>query len=180
MVFLTNFKLDVALAVSAAAFMYYGDDPTLRVQQAIAGLKQFPDHYTPLNDFIANPMNGTLAILLFILAVFSWVKTYYVERTYQAKARRRSIARTSNATKPSSNQPLTVTLHGVGSFVEMAVGLAYILRPEASWLAYAAAVLALTINVPTSLMLIPSVGARVKIGDATSPATWNRASCNQP
>ena len=48
-------------------------------------------------------------------------------------------------------------IHGVGSSIELFVGMCAILLPEWSSLAYLSAALALLVNVPSGFMLTPRV-----------------------
>ncbi|EOD27217.1 hypothetical protein EMIHUDRAFT_463285 [Emiliania huxleyi CCMP1516] len=122
--------------------------------------KAFPDHYDNQFDFVAEPVNGSLAIGLFFLYCYSWGIMHIAERGAIARAQRKRLAPTWAATQPYTHSPIVVALHGLGSFVEMALGVCAILwRDDATW-AHSAAILALAVNIPTGLLLTPRVGIK--------------------
>jgi len=109
---------------------------------------QFPNHYQPMFDFPATPMRPITAIATYLVTVYFLVKTYYVEKQVVQRAHRKFTAH-GNSTY--------VLIHGVGSSIELFVGMCAILLPEWSSLAYLSAALALLVNVPSGFMLTPRV-----------------------
>jgi len=42
----------------------------------VVSIRQFPDHYTPVHDYINNHMNPILATVIFVLDIYFVLKTY--------------------------------------------------------------------------------------------------------
>ena len=76
------------------------------------------------------------------------VITYYLEKPAVAAAHKKYTAHGTSK---------FAMIHGMGSCVELTLGLAAVLRPENPWLAKATAYLALGVNLPTGWMLTPRV-----------------------
>jgi len=157
---LTHFQLDTVLVVCSTIAVCALEDPVALVKEGLARLAEFPNHYETQYDFVEHPLNGTLAVSLFLLSTFSWVKTYLVERTVVSRAHRKMTASTWSATQPWTHTPTVVAVHGFFSFVELCLGLGAILYRDNPLWARSAAAVALFINVPTGALLTPRVGIR--------------------
>jgi len=157
---LTHFQLDTVLVVCSTIAICALEDPVALVKEGLARLAEFPNHYETQYDFVEHPLNGTLAVSLFLLSTFSWVKTYLVERTVVSRAHRKMTASTWSATQPWTHTPTVVAVHGFFSFVELCLGLGAILYRDNPLWARSAAAVALFINVPTGALLTPRVGIR--------------------
>mmetsp|Transcript_945 Transcript_945/g.2760 ORF Transcript_945/g.2760 Transcript_945/m.2760 type:complete len:647 (-) Transcript_945:371-2311(-) len=155
-----NMRLDMSLIVLCCAVIAVYEVPSELFLALIERLQAFPDHYDNQFDFVAEPVNGSLAIGLFFLYCYSWGIMHIAERGAIARAQRKRLAPTWAATQPYTHSPIVVALHGLGSFVEMALGVCAILwRDDATW-AHSAAILALAVNIPTGLLLTPRVGIK--------------------
>mmetsp|Transcript_8994 Transcript_8994/g.29734 ORF Transcript_8994/g.29734 Transcript_8994/m.29734 type:complete len:647 (-) Transcript_8994:390-2330(-) len=155
-----NMRLDMSLIVLCCAVIAVYEVPSELFLALIERLQAFPDHYDNQFDFVAEPVDGSLAIGLFFLYCYSWGIMHIAERGAIARAQRKRLAPTWAATQPYTHSPIVVALHGLGSFVEMALGVCAILwRDDATW-AHSAAILALAVNIPTGLLLTPRVGIK--------------------
>jgi hypothetical protein len=149
-VMLTHARLDALLVASlVVAVAMYEEDPIayiLNIPRALFG--NFPAHYEPVFDFIKNPMDPLLAVSIYLVGMYFLIKTYHLERGVVGRAHKKFKAH-GNKTP--------VAIHAIGSVIEMAVGLAAVLRPDNQMLAYGAALLALFVNVPSGAILTPRV-----------------------
>jgi hypothetical protein len=111
---------------------------------------KFPmlQQYQPVYDFVSTPMNPTLAIVLFIIDVWSILLAYYIERPAVKNAHKKYAAHGTS---------YAAMIHGIGSCVELAVGLAAVLRPDVPAIAKATAYIALLINLPSGWIMTPRV-----------------------
>jgi len=178
--------LDASLVACIAAVVGLYGDPCGLAQGLLEFLRAFPDHYKPVFDFVAEPMNPLLAVCLWFVDVYFLLKTYYLEKLTVTNAHKKYKAHRTT---------IAVAIHGLGSAVELTVGLLAVLAhakvaptaagwlgistsPEANshlpqslglahlvallspWkdqLAQATAFLALFVNVPSGLVLNPNV-----------------------
>ena len=108
----------------------------------------FPDHYTPIYDFVKEPMSPVVAVSVYVIGIYFLVKTYYLERDVVGRAHKKFAAHKNK---------LPVAIHGIGSMVEMLVGCIAVCNPESEALAKTAACLALFVNIPSGFWLTPRV-----------------------
>jgi len=140
----------MALAAVVVAF----GDPSWRSLHRwsvdIAGVdwSKFPDHYTPVFDFVTTPMNKTLAATIYVVDIYFLLKAYYLERGVVTRAHKKYEAHKTTA---------VVAVHALGSIVELTVGCLATIYPEKAHLARVAAYLCLFVNVPTGFILTPRV-----------------------
>lgn len=119
--------LDASLAVAVVTVV------TLLVPGGVASLlcsgvdflRAFPDHYQPVFDFVSSPMDPVLAIVVWLVDVYFLVKTYCIEGLAVRQAHKKYAAHRTKA---------AVAVHGIGSTLELLVGLLAVLslaHPEA-------------------------------------------------
>ncbi|EOD07094.1 putative membrane protein [Emiliania huxleyi CCMP1516] len=106
------------------------------------------DYYQPVVDFVSQPMRPSLCVLTYVATVYFLLKTYVIERPVVRRAHRKFAAHGNGR---------VVLVHGVGSAVELFVGMCAILRPDRQWLTHTAVGLALLVNVPSGFLLTPRV-----------------------
>ena len=82
---------------------------------------KFPDHYTPVHDFINHPMNPTLATLIFIADLYFVLKTYVLEKPVVDVAHKKYA---------SLGTTLFMAAHGIGSMSELTLGYMACLDPS--------------------------------------------------
>lgn len=150
-----HLRLDLALlSVLVLIVAKFGDWRGL-VDGAAAFLRAFPDHYTPVFDFVHGRMDPYLAICLFTADIYFLLKTYYIERVTVLNAHKKYSAHRTTA---------FVAIHGIGSTLEFTLGLLAVLRPDSKLLAYCTALLAFFVNIPTGFMLSPGVFGEERSG----------------
>ena len=143
--------LDSVLLISLVSAVYLLTDGPKAAWTAIGDqfrFKDFPNHYTPVFNFVHHPMPPVLAVSIWIIGIYFLIKTYYLERGVVMNAHKKYTAHRNN---------LTVLIHGVGSVVEMAVGCAACCNPQNEMLARATAYLTLFVTVPSGAILTPRV-----------------------
>lgn len=110
--------------------------------------KLFPNHFTPNTDFITTEMHPLLCMNIYAVTVYFLIKTYYVERKVVDRAHKKYNAH---------NVSIYVMFHGIGSAIELTLGMIAILYPERYFLAYLSAGIALLNNIPTGFALTSGV-----------------------
>jgi len=140
-----NIGLAAALAGVLVRSANLGEEP-LAVLLAYAhdmfvvGVKRF--------DFVASPMRPSVCVLTYVWTVYFLFMTYYVERRTVKRAHKKFVAHGTNH---------IAHLHGLGSSLELTIGMFAILRPDMPSLAYACVALAMLINVPTGFLMTTRV-----------------------
>jgi hypothetical protein len=136
--------LDASLAL-ALAWLLKRNGGFARLKAMLSNWLQSPlETYTPVFDFANKPMNPALALGMYATDVYFLAKTYWAEKQVVDKAHVKYDVH--GTTKYA-------IAHGIGSVVELTLGLFATLRPENPLLAKLTALLALTVSIPTGLML---------------------------
>lgn len=138
------------------------------------GLSGFPNHYTPVFDFIKSPMDPSLALVIWMAGIYFLFKAYVLEGNAVAEAHKKYRAHGTR---------LAAIVHGTGSVLELTLGFLAVLsladtkiapgaatarsamlnnvcralKPYAKTLCQANALLCLLVNVPSGLILNPGV-----------------------
>ncbi|AET42553.1 hypothetical protein EXVG_00204 [Emiliania huxleyi virus 202] len=110
--------------------------------------KQFPNHFIPNTDYMVEEMKPFICLNTYAVTVYFLIKTYYVERRVVDRAHKKYNAH---------NVSLYVMLHGIGSAIELTLGMFAILYPDKYILSYFSAGIALINNIPTGFVLTPCV-----------------------
>lgn len=147
-----------------------------RMQSVMDWSRAFPNHYDPVFDFVTSPMDPVLAVIIWVVDVYFLLKTYVIEGPTVVHAHKKFAAHGTKA---------IAAIHGIGSVLELTVGMLAILAladvapaggarslgtssgllhslvaylgPYQQPLCQFVAVLALVVNVPTALVLNPGV-----------------------
>ena len=122
-------------------------DPVPRAEgPAWGGLEQIPRPLHARFDFVSNPMNPTLAMVMYCFDVY-FVLLLTGRSGWRLRAHKKHAHKTYWA----------AAIHGMGSCVELTVGLFAVIRPESVVLAKITTYIALFINLPTGFMMTPRV-----------------------
>ncbi|GMH53317.1 hypothetical protein TL16_g01424 [Triparma laevis f. inornata] len=97
--------MDALFVASLALATCYFNDPVW-MAGPMHFSKEFLDHYTPVHDYINNPMNPTLATLIFLTDIYFVLKTYVLEKPVVDVAHKKYT---------SLGTYLSMAAHGIGS-----------------------------------------------------------------
>lgn len=146
---LSHLLLDLALLASLAVTCYTLADLEALFSAGKKLVEGFPFlHYKPVYDFTTTQFPPAIAVSMFVVDLYFLLKTYVLERVVVDNAHKKYRAHKTT---------VFVAVHGSGSSLEFALGLAAVLRPESKLLAHATALLALLVNVPSGFALNPGV-----------------------
>ena len=141
-----------ALAGVMARSASLGEKPLAAVLEWISKINAFGgrEHFGKQfygGDNVAS-MRPSLCVLTYVWTVYFLLKAYYVERRTVKRAHKKFVAHGTNH---------IAHLHGLGSSLELTIGMFAILRPDMPSLAYVCVALAMLINVPTGFLMTKGV-----------------------
>jgi len=143
----THKLLDSALVVSVILAAFKFGDPKAYLKKIIAGIRMFPNHYTPQFNWQKQPMNRFVAVSTWLVGVYFLIKTYVVEKGVVKQAHKKYKAH---------NNTLAVAAHGAGSALEISVGCLACCYPKRTIFTKLASALAIN-NIASGVVLTPGV-----------------------
>jgi phage shock protein PspC (stress-responsive transcriptional regulator) len=139
--------LDRSLVASLMCSVMIFGNPKAMIQRLVAGITQFPNHYTPQFNWRKEPVNKLVVVSILLTGWYFLLKTYVIERGVVDRAHKKYKAHSNT---------LAVAAHGAGSVLEMCIGCLACCYPKRIVFTKIASALAIN-NVFSGFVLTPGV-----------------------